>query len=86
MRIRHWQQPLSFRYKTRPNICGLLKFVLAAATFNLWGQATHEDNEWPKATPETVAIDSAALKSLDQDFANGKYPDTDGCVPEQGAY
>jgi len=57
---------------------GMLCF--AADTPPLWGRADDSDKPWPKATPESTGIDSAAVSSLDADFASGKYPYVDSML------
>lgn len=48
--------------------------VLAAA-----GQLCAQ-NQWPKATPESVGLDPAPIKAIDAEFASGRYADADSML------
>jgi len=56
-----------------------LAVVLTAAVC-LLGQTKKDDKYWPNASPESVGVDPAPIKSLDADFAADKYPDVDSLL------
>ncbi|MBV9482856.1 MAG: serine hydrolase, partial [Acidobacteria bacterium] len=58
----------------------LLSVALTVATTALGSQTARISQDWPKATPQSVGLDSATLGALDQDFENAKYPYVDSML------
>ncbi len=54
------------------------------AADKLCGQSVQADRPWPKATPESAGLDSAAIASFDADLASGKYPYVDSMLVIRG--
>jgi len=57
-----------------------LALVLAWGGVSAWAQSAPVGGFWPKATPESVGMDSLPIQAFDRDLASGKYPQVDSML------